>query len=287
MPLCHAVHRHDYPMLNLLLDHGASVHAYPYCDHGMIDRLWYQAHEAGADTEIVRYAYREYLEEGLDLPPSPGVQPPAIQACRRVVGQGAIPTIAALVRTNQDALIQDLLLANPGLRSPPLSYPDCTIFENAVYASSWFGYPSIMNRILEVHRELLTSTTALSAIKNAITSHNRDGSADDYRQIVHNLLSSLETSNALGAIRDDHALMPFHQLAEHFCWPSNYGHKAPLSTGEDMISMARVFLTFGFHDHDVLQKDSGRTALQLAQARADHAGVPMYIDFLKDLRETK
>ena len=76
------------------------------------------------------------------------------------------------------------------------------------------------------------------------------------------------------------SLLPHVLLAENYCWPRNYGHKAGVSTPEGLIQIAELFLRYGFIDLNARSTESGRSPIAEAAARGDHPGMLEYATFL-------
>ena len=68
MPLHYAAAEHqNYRLANVLLDHGATPNSYPNCDKATIERMFYQAREAGVSDAIVRRSFAKYLPDRVAL----------------------------------------------------------------------------------------------------------------------------------------------------------------------------------------------------------------------------
>ena len=75
---------------------------------------------------------------------------------------------------------------------------------------------------------------------------------------------------------------PHYSLAKSYCWPSNYGYKAGVSTPEGLIALAELFHEYGF-DSNIRKSEPGLTPLEQAALREakDHPGMTEYVAWLR------
>lgn len=279
IPICHAVENEDYKLADLLLAHGADTNAFPYCSRPMIESLIIQARKDGTKKEMLKYGFRNYLKQEIK-PPAFENPHPSSKLLFKILKEGAAPNISAIVREEYVELITELLQNCPLETSPPTSYPMGSIFEGIVYCSSWYGYPQILKLSAEICPDLFTNEVANWSIYRGIISHNRDGSVVEYIEMLAFLLTHLERKNGLNELSTNPALNPFYLIAEHFCWPSNYGYKSAISTAQDIIRITQLFLDFGFTNFNIANQKSGLTPIEKAQERLEHPGMKEFITFL-------
>ena len=279
LPLCLAVSNQRYDLAHLLLDWGASTHAYPYCDQPMIEQLFYQARQAGVDSASIRIGFERLIpHQVVEIPRD--FDQEVIRLYYRVLKIGVEPPISLLVRDENMPIINELLSTCPQDQSPKLSYPQGSILATLIHNASWYGYPQVMDVCMRLCPDLFSFAYAKQVILNGITSHNRDGHPDDYLQIVKGQLEYILISGKMEALQKDQLFNPFYELAAHFCWHHNYGYKAPPSKGEDMIRMAELFLSFGFDGLGRRHPKYQDTPLEKARTRINHPGMSDYVSFL-------
>lgn len=279
-----AIENKNYDLANLLLDQGASVDGYPYCDRPTIETLYYQAIEAGASPDIACPAFESYLgadaTADLQLSEVTEASPAAIRLFDRFLAAGGQPTLASIIRTERLGLLEKFLRKCPGKPTPPLDYPPASVFEKIAYAASWFGYPQVVRLAMETCPDHYNGDVARGALDNAIVSHNRDGSWQEYHELMKSQLDYLQEIGELDALRDSGEFQPHYMLAEHYCWPRNYGYKAGVSTPEGLIAIAQLFLDYGFDNLAYRDAKSGLTAIEKAKSREGHPGMREYVEFL-------
>ena len=226
LPIQHAVWRRDWRLANLLLDRGASVHAYPWCDKPLVSRVYELARAAGAPAEMARRGFASYLGD-VEPVAVPADAPEEIRFFDRLLSAGAQINLFALVREEYRELIEELLQRCPEAPAPRQDAEDGSVFEKICDGASWHGYPKILARAVELCPHLHNPDRAKISIHRAVVSHNRDGSADDYAELIEGQLRYLEQHNELEKVITTRSLLPHVLLAENYCWPRNYGHKAP------------------------------------------------------------
>ncbi len=282
IPICNAIINEDHRLANLLLDAGADPNAYPYCSRPMFETLYNQARRNGVKKEILKYGFSSYLKED----PSIGKydsSKSSIKTLVSVLEKGVIPNISSIVRDEYMELIENLLEKCPNEKSPPLSYPEGSIFEGIVYCSSWYGYPKILKLAMEKCPDLFSIDVAKWSIYRGIISHNRDGSIKEYIEMFKFLLSYLNENKALDQLSTKSNLNPFYLIAEHFCWPNNYGYKAKISTPEDIVRVTQLFLDFGYSNYNETHQESKMTPIQKARERSNHRGMNEFIALISKL----
>lgn len=284
MPMQAAIENRNYELANLLLDHGASVHGYPYCARPTIETLYYQAIEAGASPDIVCAGFENLLgveaTEDVDLPEVSDDAPKAIKLYDRFLELNGQPNLVSLLRTERNLMLEKLLRTCPSEPAPPLDYPPENVFNSIVHSASWFGYPQVIRLAMEICPDLYNADVARRAIGSAIISHNRDGSWHEYHELIQSQLDYLEEIGELELLRTADEFQPLYMLAEHYCWPRNYGYKAGVSTPEGMLAIAQLFLDHGFNDVNYRDPKSGKTALEMAKSRHDQPGMNEFVQFL-------
>ncbi len=284
MPLHFAVVNGHYEVANRLLDHGASVYSYPYCDKSTTQRLYHAAIEAGAPASIIRHGMTKYLGP-VDTAKYGALEvdddaPEVVTLLVRFLSLGADPSLSSIVRAEQNDLIEELLRTCPTAAGSRHDWPAGTVFENTLSAASWLGYPKVVRMCMDICADLYDAEIAQHAMQRAIISHNRDGTWQEYRELIHVQLSYLEQRDELEALRAAGDFQPLFLLAENYCWPRNYGHKAEVSTPEGMIAIAKLFLDHGFDDLDYRHPESNLTPLAMAKQRSEHPCMDEFTHFL-------
>ena len=280
MPLHHAVVDANYELANLLLDHGASVHGYPYCDKSTVERLYAAAVEAGAPADLVRKGLRQFLGPfSLDIPED---APAAVRLFDRMLTLGGEVCMSSLLRAGRNDVAEELLRACPDSPATRHDYPPGTVLECLARAASWFGYPEVQRLCMDLCPDRYTVDIARDAIHRAVISHNRDGSWQEYRELIQGQLDFIKEAGLLDAIQNDDSFQPLYLLAENYCWPRNYGHRAGVSTPDGMIAIAQLFLAYGFDDVNFRCPESGMSAVEMAQSREGHPCMKEYVEFLRE-----
>ena len=295
MPLMLAFHGDHIEIVELLLDHEPNLNAHPYCATPFVDCLFnamwelvedwkpgqpssYRHNEERVVAALFRKSYANYLGKKIEvsLPHDASEQ---LRLLNRVVGMGGQPTLFTLVRHEQHDIIEQLLRICPQDRGTAMDWPQGTVFQNLCYGASWTGYPKTLDDCRRICPTLYTADVARHSIERAIRSHNRDGGIKQYQQLISCQLEFLRSTNELGeSYIGGEPFLPLHLLAEDFIEPSNYGFKCNrLSTPDDLVSLARLFLEFGF-DVNSINPSSGQSVLQSAIEK----GQPEYAEFLRD-----
>lgn len=292
MPLIFAFDNRNYDLVCLLLDSGASVHAYPYCDICLVDRVFIAASEQPEFVEtvssMVRHSYENYLLSSQSGRVGIGnwelswqEATENVRLLARVLMQGGRPSLAQVVRQNQIQLLKDLLDTCPESRGTQFDYPNATVFENIWHAASWYGYPEVIEFCRQACPQMHDYEAAKGSLFSATKSHNRDGSYADYRRIILLQLEYLKNSGQLDKLKNDQPPFKAHQLlAANYCWHNNYGYRAGISRPEDLLDLAELFIEYGFEDFDYRDPKTGRSPLATAVARGTHPGMLEYVEFL-------
>ncbi len=296
MPLLNAFHEANargvgnYYLVHLILDFKPELNAHPYCSTPFVDccfnnlfdtnqayepgDVWRYKNDSAAEVaDLFRRSYAIYLGSDVDTKSSSSTQDsediPELVLLRRVVGMGGQPSLFTLVRHQQHDLINELLRKCPSENGTAMDWPNGTVFKNIRGAATWCGYPETAKACIELCPNLYTPDVARHAVENAIRSHNRDGGIEQYHQLIEFQLQFLKQSEALLNDRYDSGdpFSPLHWLADDFIEPKNYGFKCqPLSTEDDLIRLAKLFLNYGFNINAVDSK-AKTTPLEIAKSK--------------------
>ncbi|MGI9516115.1 MAG: ankyrin repeat domain-containing protein [Pirellulaceae bacterium] len=291
-----AVEHRNYRLANLLLDHGATPNGYPNCDHATIERMFYQAREAGVSDSIVRRAYARFLPDRTELEShnvADRIGTDAAESIRlfaRMVDLGGQPPICAIVRDGFHDMVMEIVEHSHNIDGTPHDHPHSSVFNNAFGASRWYGYPKMVRRLMERYPEMFDYESAIATIGVAIGSHNRDGGYPEYREIIVMQLEYLNARGDIEAVQEDPNFKPLYQMATDFTWHSNYGHRADIAKPECYIDLAELFVSWGFNDINFRDPKTGHSPLSAAVKRGHHPGIATYIRWLldhgADLRES-
>ncbi len=278
MPLFISVYdEHDrkprYDIANLLLDHGASTNAYPYCHEPMAYWLYGAAMRAAPDLvpQMVHRGVQKYLPAGkrnnFNLPDD---APDAVKLFDRVLKLGVELNVNSLMRHEHYELIEEML-----------RHDSRACYDQLGDAAAWYGYVKVWDLIMEICPELHSLEKAKATIHAATKSHNRDGSYADYRRLIEMQLKYVQETGNLDAMQTgEEAFKAHHWLARNFCWHNNYGYKAGVSKPEHLIDLAKLYVVYGFNDFNYRDPETGRTPLATAIARGHHPGMLEYAKFL-------
>jgi len=286
MPIFIAVEDQNYALAHLLLDFGASVDAFPYCDAPMIEKLYYQARSDGADPVTLRKGFAKYIGD-FDIDETHFNSAASVQLYHRILNLGIEPSIRTVIRDEYLELIEDFLKICPEKECTKLTYPKGTFFERILGSASWNGYPKIVQMCLNICPELCSNNLSKDSIHNAIVSHNRDGTTDEYIAIIKSQLDFLTSKEKLNWVKNEEPLYPFFALAKDFLNKETYGGKAPLSTSTDLIRIANVFLDYGFDDYNTKHPKEKMTPVEKAKTRLDYHGMSEYVKFLEQLNHAR
>lgn len=288
IPLHCAVCDRNYALANLLLDHGANPNSYPYCDKSTIERLFYHVCEVAPPLKLIRRAYAQYLpdREVLEQTSAAGLvasnAKEEIRLFARMLDVGAEPPFTALVRGGFHNLLMEIVEHSPDTDGTPHDHPKSQVFDNIFGAARWYGYPTLLKRLIELCPARLDYGRAIETISTAIGSHNRDGGYPEYRQIIVIMLERLKTLGALKEAKQDPEFNPLYQIATDFCWHRNYGYKAEIVEPECYVDLAELFVAWGFGEIDYRDPESGHSPLSAAVKRGHHPGIGVYIQWLVD-----
>ena len=297
MPLHFAAAEHqNYRLANHLLDHGATPNSYPHCDKSTIERMFYQARQAGMSSAIVRRAFARFLSDQDDLETATVTDlvganaAEAITLFARMVDLGAQSPFAALVREGFDDLLIEIVERSYDKDGTPHDHPHSNVLNNIAGASRWYGYPKLVRRLMEHPCHQYSYEDAISTIGTAIGSHNRDGTYADYRQIIVMQLEALKSHGDLERAQQDPGFKPLYQMATDFTWHSNYGYRAAIAEPKCYIDLAELFVSWGLDDLEYRDPKTNHSPLSAAVKRGTHPGIITYIQWLlergADLRES-
>lgn len=316
MPILFAFEKQNFSLAHRLLDHGASLNAHGYCSTPLVDlafnAMWNETadcdhknkwnYREGSEKlvdQLFWQAFRRYLgndtleedtkgsergfvhNETVSIPDTLRGNETSYESLRfliRLIQSGGQPSLFTLVRHRRYPLIRKLLQENADASGTEMDWPRGTVFDNIVHGASWCGYPETLRDGLAICVQQYQPDVARRAIENAIRSHNRDGTADDYYGLI---ADQLEFLNQRGVAREAYSsgepFLPLHWLAEDFIEPSHYGFKCEsLLNSKDQIRFAQLFLQFG-HTIDAINPKTGRSVLQTAT----HEGALEYAEFLQ------
>ncbi len=280
-PLGYAVKRKDYEMANLLLDHGSSVAGYFWCTESTFDTVFAAAREDGASQEIVRRGLRQYLGE-VDVPTVSDDAPDSVKLYDRFLTLGGQPSMESIVRSGYNDIVEELLVKVPEAPGTQYDYPRGTVFENLFHAATWYGYAEVVDLAMRCCPELVTIKEAARGVGSALVSHNRDGTVEDYYQLIDTQLSYLKDQGALETIIAEGKLQPHYILAKNYLRPTSYENESSPSSLESMIELSELLVRYGFDDFNYVEPKSGQTALARAEARTreGHPGMEAYAAYL-------
>ena len=253
MPLLHALAIKDYEMVHLLLDHGASLNAFPYCDTPFVDQvfnmLWAEAGSKKRVAYLMSISFHDYIAFNPELTYEVSdTDSELFRLLWRVVDLGGKASIFTVVRHQHHVLLQSLLRECPDRKGPVMDWPNETVFSNIVQAASWCGYPETLSYCKALCPSRYSTDVSKKVIERAIRSHNRDGCIDDYFELLKAELEFLECQNANSkTMISGEAFDPISVLETDFIEPKNYGFKCPhLLTTEDLERVRRLLLEYGY-----------------------------------------
>ncbi len=157
-----------------------------------------------------------------------------------------------------------------------------TVFENIFHAATWYGYAGAVDLAMRCFPELVTIKEAARGVGSALVSHNRDGTVEDFYQLIEGQLEYLHNQGALETIIAEGSLQPHYILAKNYLRPTSYENESSPSTLESMIELSELLVRFGFDDFNYVEPKSGQTALSRAEARIreGHPGMDAYAAYL-------
>ena len=109
--------------------------------------------------------------------------------------------------------------------------------------------------------------SALDTIGVSISSHNRDGCYQEYREIIVMQLEWLKSRDEVAKAQADSAFQPLYQIATSFTWHNNYGYRAAIAKPECYIDLAELFVSLGFTGIEHRDKKTGHSPLSAAVKR--------------------
>ena len=268
MSLWWAVDQQNYPLANLLLDHGADARAYAWANASMIERLYEHAVKDGAPVEIIRKGFENYLGAAKELAALYTKSPDSVKLLQRVLSLGGQPSCHSIVEAGYFDLVEELLLKCPEEPGTRHDTPQGTVFENLCNASSWTGHPRVMEFAMVHCPHLRSPEHAKQAIIRAIVSHNRFGSVSDYFSLIETQLKFLHAKENLVAIIQSGTFLPHHKVASDYLWPDHYGYGDSKSTVESMIELTKLLTRYGFDPHLAKRKGTTGTGRSSTRKRA-------------------
>ena len=278
MPLHTSIEFERYHLAHVLLDYGASVRAYPYCDRPTVDRICDAASDA--PPEMFRRGVECYLGPAPPVP-LPKDASAATGLLDRFLELDARPSMMFFVRAGRLDVIEDLLRTCPDASGSPHDYPHGPVLHTVAGAASWTGAADVLLMCLELCGEHFDAALCRRWIESAMISHNRDGDWTDYARIIRALLERLRSLGALEALRTADDFRPFHLLAVNYCWPRNYGFRAGVSTPEGMVGLARLLFEYGFDGANEPDPKTGMTPAETALARKGHPCMGEFAAFVR------
>jgi len=280
-----AEHR-NYRLANVLLDCGATPNSYPNCDKATIERMFYQAREAGLSESIVRRAYAQYLPDRDELESISVAElvnsemAATIKLFLRMVGLGAQSPFTAIVREGFDDLAMEIVEHCRHEDGTPHDHPNSKVLNNIAGAARWYGYPKLVRRLMGHSSYRYCYDSAIGTIGVAIASHNRDGGYADYREIIVMQLEEIESHDDLEKAKQDPSFHPLHKIATDFTWHENYGYRADIAQPECYIDLAELFVSRGLGDINYRDPNTNHSTLSAAVKRGHHPGIGTYVQWL-------
>ena len=243
MPLMQAYYAGRYDLVNLLLDRGASVNAHPNCDTPFIDLVYRAAVNSESDEAARLY--------------------------QRVVSLGGQPYMYSHVQAKDYKEIERLLREKPQTEAHNYGRGPGTVINSLSHAAAWLGDAKTMEFCLTLQPKLVTAERANENLRDAIRSHNREGSFEDYRRIIELNLNFLKQQDAPLTIQ------PLFQLANDFLENYNYSSNPDMPEMSELLDLATLFIEYGA-DVDERDPKSNHTAL----SEAVNHGHTEYVAFL-------
>jgi len=289
MPLHLAATEHrNYRLANRLLDSGASPNSYPNCDQSTIERVFYDARESGMPDSVIPYCFAKYtcvdsLKPFMAQFVANDSLPAVVKLFARMVDLGGQLPFCSIVRDEQntfDDLLVEIAKRNPNMDGTPHDHPNSNVFNNIFGAARWFGYPKLVERLMQTYPKKFCLQVSMDTISVAIASHNRDGNYEDYKRIIVMQLENLKAQGKLDSLRNHIEFQPFFKIATDFTWHRNYGYRAEIAAPECYSDLAELFLDWGFNGINYHDPKTGHTPLSAAVDRGHHPGILTYIKWL-------
>ena len=281
-PIMLAFERRDYDMIHFLLDRGASVAAYGWCYPSLVDLVYEESLKHGGCHEQARRGFDRYLGES-QVPAIKDDAHESVNLFDRLLDMGGQPSLRTIVELRNYDLVEQLLRVCPDEPSTIHDYPSGTVFEVLCRAASWHGIPKVLDRAMELCPDRFTRDVSVAALQSAIKSHNREGLASEYFELIETQLKFLRDRNELESVIQGDDFLPHFMLAENYLWPGWLGNEKDPSTVQSMIQLSELFVGFGFTHINRVDPDSGETALAKAKSRVDHPGLSDFAEYLISL----
>ena len=281
-PIMLAFEGRRYDVVHFLLDRGASVAAYGWCYPSLVDLVYEESLKHGGSHQLARKGFNSYLGEMQAAPEIVGAHD-SIQLFDRLLDMGGQPSVRTTVELSNYDLVEQLLRTCPDENATIHDHPPATVFETVCRAGGWHGIPKVLSLAMELCPDHFTDEVSLSVLRGAIKSHNREGLASEYVELIETQLKYLQQKNKLEAVIAGDEFLPHYLLAKDYLWPGWLGNEQDPSTVESMIQLSQLFISYGFTHINRVDPESGRTALAEAKSRSDHAGLSEFAEYLLSL----
>ena len=279
-PIMLAFEQRRYDLIHYLLDRGASVAAYGWCYPSLVDLSYEDALAFGNAHEIARQGFVEYLGES-DVPEVQSDDAAeALKLFVRLIDMGGQPSVKAIVELRNYETAELLLRTCPEKASTIHDYPKGSVFESLCWSAAWHGIPRALTMAMELCPHLYTVKMSLDVLNSAVKSHNREGLASEYFELIETQLKFLQKLKELESVIDGNHFLPHFQLAANYLWPGWCGNEKDPSTVESMIELSRLFFRYGFDNVNSVDSESNETALARARSRSEHPGLSDFADYL-------
>ena len=281
-PIMLALEGRHYDVMHLLLDRGASVHAYGYCYPALVELLYEESLKAGAPKELARRGFDGYLGKATTEPVAEQIdEPEVVRLFNRVLDLGGQPSMESLVLGEYYELIDELIRTCPESPGTRHDHPPGTVFETLCQSAGWHGFPKVLEIAMARCPGLFTRDLSLDCLERALVSHNREGLASDFYRLIETQLQYLKREGHLASILEQEAFRPHCILARNYLWPGWYGNERGPSSVAEMINLSELFQQYGFVDLTNVDPETGETALAHARSRSEHPGLTEFADYLE------
>ena len=273
MPIIAAYNQGNYEMVHMLLDKGASVHAHPYCAHPFASVVCRDATAAGAPTSMVLRSIPDLDEEDKKkIAPVPDDAPEVVKLYDRILSLGGIPDHGAIAQAGDYETVELLLKKHAAGAS--IDHWGDTVHTALLYGSAWRGNAQTVEMCMTICANRHTTYMAQHCIRNAITSHNRPGTFDEYYRVIELNLDYLKAHEAF----DKHDMFtPLQCLVDGYIKEETYGPCPEPPTVEQKLRLAKLCLDKGVDVNHVTPTYCKYTALDLAILH----GHKEYAEFLR------